>query len=96
MQTFKTEGTINVSLVKINNRGIIRHDWIIEDEKNTCDSCLICNHYKYNHENITGNGGKFVHICLLKAPDFIDVTGNLLNNGLNTSCIESFSRRAII
>jgi hypothetical protein len=95
-QTFKTEGTIQATLTKIRSRGNIRFDWVIEDEKNACDSCLICNHYKYNHDNIYKNSGLYVHICLVKAPEFIDVTLPLtLNNGMNTSCVEYFSRRAI-
>jgi len=95
IQTFKTEGKIKAELIQINQRGRIIYDWLIEDEKNACNSCLICNHYKYNHNNIKGLNNKFVHICLIKAPEFIDVTTKLFPL-LNTSCIEGFSRRAII
>jgi len=93
-QTFKIEGTIKADLIRINSRGAVRYDWLIADEKNACDSCLICNHYKYNHDNIKKNGNKFVHICLIKAPNFIDITGNL-SYALNTCCNEGFSRRAL-
>lgn len=93
-QVFKTKGEIKATLTKINSRGGIRFDWEIQDEKNACNSCLICNHYKYNHNNIKDLGGKFVHICLLKSPDFIDVS-KILNKNLNTSCINGFLRRAI-
>ena len=83
--------------------GIIKYDWVIEDEASACDSCLICNHYKYNHSNITRNGGKFVHICLYEAPSIIDITSELNKHNtiygvstsiLNTSC-QFFSRRSI-
>jgi len=92
---FKTEGEINARLVSINRGGRIIRDWEIEDEKTACDSCLICNHYKYNHDNIHLQAGKFVHICLFAAPKFIDLTVQM-KTGLNTSCIENFSRRAIL
>jgi len=91
---FKIEGVIKATITKINSRGRIRYDWVIEDEKNACDSCLICNHFKYNHDNIKKNGSKFVYICLLKAPEFIDLTPQLYPAQLNTSC-QYFSRRAV-
>ena len=94
-QTFKTEGEIKAKIVQINRRGAKVFDWEIEDEFSTCDSCLICNHYKYNHNNIKKLNGTFVHICLVMAPKFIDVTSEMLK-GLNTSCIEHFSRRAVL
>jgi hypothetical protein len=101
MKMFKTEGTIKATLTKINSRGSnVIYDWIIEDEPLACNSCLICNHYKYNHANITRNGGGFVHICLFKAPEFIDITSELLLSGfkitdnLNISC-QYFSRRSL-
>jgi len=84
---------IKATLIKINSRGNIRYDWAVEDEKNAGASCLICNHYKYNHANYKTLDGKFVHICLFRAPKFIDVT-NEMNKGLNRSCF-SFSRREI-
>ena len=92
---FKTEGTIKATLTKINRRGKAVMEWVIEDEANACDSCLICNHYKYNHDNIRLLKSKFIHICLFKAPEFIDITNQLQVTGLNTSC-QHFSRRAII
>ena len=95
IQTFKTEGKIKASLTKINRRGKETYDWVIEDEKNACNSCLICNHYKYNHDNHKVHNGNWIHICLIKAPEFIDITTKLFPL-LNTSCIEGFSRRAII
>ena len=99
IQTFKTEGKIKAELIQINQRGRIIYDWLIEDEKNACNSCLICNHYKYNHDNIKGLNNKFVHICLvdltIDSTNFIDVTTKLFPL-LNTSCVEGFSRRAII
>ena len=99
IQTFKTEGTINATLTQINSRGNIRYDWVIVDEKNSCNSCLICTHYKYNHNNIKIHAGKFVHICMIALSidptDFIDITNELNLSALNVSC-EHFSRRAIL
>ena len=92
IQTFKAEGEIKAILTRINRRGRITYDWVIEDEARACDSCLICNHYKYNHDNIVKMNGKFVHICLFKAPEFIDITEPLFLK--NTSC-QHFSRRAL-
>ena len=92
-QTFKTEGEIKATLTPINRRGKRTADWIIENETDACDSCLICNYYKYNHDNIRLLKSTFVHICLLKAPNFIDITKQLIT-GLNTSC-QYFSRRAL-
>lgn len=94
MQTFKTGGEINAKLISINRGGRLIRDWEITDEKTACASCLICNHYKYNHDNIKLRAGKFVHICLSEAPTFIDLTVKM-KTGLNTSCVESFSRRAL-
>jgi len=90
---FKQEGEIKATLIAINRRGKKTCDWVIEDEKNACDSCLICNNYKFNYDNVRMLRGTFVHICLLKAPEFIDVTERL-KNGFNQSC-QSFSRRQI-
>ena len=92
MQTFKTEGIIKATLTKYKLQS--GYFWTIQDEKNACASCLICNHYKYNHDNIRKNAGLYVHICLVKAPEFIDVSEQL-KVGLNTSCNESFLRRAV-
>ena len=99
-QTFKTEGQIKATLTRINSRGSIRYDWVIEDEKNSCNSCLICSHYKYNHNNIAKNNSKHVHNCLVKAPVIIDITNELHVHGslvdtLTKACLENFSRRAI-
>jgi len=91
---FKTEGIIKATLTAINRRGKKTADWVIEDEANACDSCLICNHYKYNHDNIRLLKNTFIHICLLKAPEFIDLTPQLYPAQLNTSC-QHFSRRAL-
>ena len=92
-QTFRQEGVIKAVLTKLNSRGRVIYDWVIEDEKNACKSCLICNQYKYNHNNIAKNYGKFVHICLKDAPEFIDITNQLIKDK-NVSC-QFFNRRAI-
>lgn len=90
-QIFKQEGTIKAALKKYKKQS--GYYWEIKDEKNACDSCLICTQYKYNHNNIRELNGKFVHICLLKAPEFIDL-GIELAFGLNRSC-QFFNRRAL-
>jgi hypothetical protein len=97
-QTFETKGFIHAKLTSIRRGGRTVFDWVIEDEKNACDSCLICNHYKYNHDNYKKNAGKFVHICMVNLTNdpegFIDITEPLKAN-LNTACKESFLRRQL-
>lgn len=94
MNLIKSKGTIKTELIKIKSRGNTIHDWVITDEANACDSCLICNHYKYNHANHHNLKGEYVHICLLNCPDFIDLS-NQLKDGFDQAC-KDFSRRAML
>lgn len=94
MEMIQAGKPIDARLVTFKRAGRMVKDWGIMDEKTAPNSCLICNHYKYNHDNYKQRQGQYVHICLFHAPKFVDITMSLTIS-LNRYC-NNFSRRAIL